>query len=254
MNEPMKGRVALVTGGLSGMGKAIAISLARRQCTVIIFDIQDDKADEVIKQCKEAGGTAVYRNCNLMDYENIKSAFQFIEDTYGRLDYAVNNAAFGLPPKPLGESTFEEVESVYNINIHSYTYCMIHELRMMKQAGFGRIVNTASGAGLVASRGYSVYSAAKHAVVGLTKAAALDYAQEGITINAIAPGTIETELVASLKESAPEAYEASKLSNPIGRLGSPMEIARVVVFLCENDSEFINGAIIPIDSGGVAGK
>ena len=132
--------------------------------------------------------------------------------------------------------------------------CMIHEINMMKENGFGRIVNTASGSGLVASKGMALYTACKHAVCGLTKAAALDYAKDNITINAIAPGTIETELVLPIKEHKPEEYALWCLSNPIGRLGQPHEIARVVSFLFEDDSEFINGTIIPIDSGFVAGK
>ncbi|WP_041272822.1 SDR family NAD(P)-dependent oxidoreductase [Desulfitobacterium hafniense] len=250
----MRGKIAVVTGGLSGIGKACSLAFAQQQCTVVILDIQDEKAEETIKHCREAGGDAVYRNCNLLEYENIKSAFQFIEGTYGRLDYAINNAGFGFPPKPMDESTYEEVRTLYGINVQAYSMCMIHELRMMKEVGFGRIVNIASGTGLIANKGYSMYSAAKHAVVGMTKAAALDYAKDNITVNAIAPGTIETELVASLKFQAPEAYEQAKAANPSGRFGQPWEIARVALFLCEADSSFINGAIIPVDSGGTAGK
>ncbi|MNM66669.1 Levodione reductase [compost metagenome] len=250
----MKEKVALVTGGLSGMGKACSIAFAQRQCTVVILDIQDGKAEETVKLCREAGGEAVYRRCDLFDYKDIESAYQFITDTYGRLDYAVNCAGFGLPPKPMDESTYEDAQKLYGINVNAVSMCMIHELRMMKEAGFGRIVNIASGTGLVAAKGYSLYSAAKHAVVGMTKAAALDYAKDNITVNSIAPGTIETELVASLKVQMPEAYEQSKQANPCGRLGQPWEIARVVLFLCEDDSSFINGTVIPVDGGGTAGK
>ena len=134
------------------------------------------------------------------------------------------------------------------------TNCMIEEIKIMKENGFGRIVNTTSGAGLLGIKGNSVYCAAKHGVVGVTKAAALDYATSNITINAIAPGTIETELVNSLKEIAPDAYKQAEESNPSGHLGKPEDIANAAVFLCEDASSFINGVVLPVDSGCVAGK
>ena len=131
---------------------------------------------------------------------------------------------------------------------------MIEEIKIMKENGSGRIVNTTSGAGLLGIKGNSVYCAAKHGVVGVTKAAALDYATSNITINAIAPWTIETELVNSLKEIAPDAYKQAEESNPSGHLGKPEDIANAAVFLCEDASSFINGVVLPVDSGCVAGK
>lgn len=250
----MKGKIALVTGGLSGIGKSIVFELAKKGLTIVILDIQDDKANSVIEHCKELGGDAIYRKCNLFDSKEIAESFNFIKETYGRLDYAMNNAGFGILSKPFGEVNEDEIDKLLGINIKAYMLCMIHEINMMKENGFGRIVNTASGSGLVASKGMALYTACKHAVCGLTKAAALDYAKDNITINAIAPGTIETELVLPIKEQKPEEYALWCLSNPIGRLGQPYEIARVVSFLFEDDSEFINGTIIPIDSGFVAGK
>lgn len=252
--DTMNGKIAVVTGGSSGIGRACSIAFAKRQCTVVILSRHDEKAEETIKLCKDAGGEAVFKRCDMLIHEEIESAFQFIADTFGRLDYAVNCAGYGFLPKPMGESTYEEVQELYVVNVHAYTLCMIQELRIMKRAGFGRIVNIASGTGLIATGGYSIYTAAKHAVVGMTKAAALDYAGDNITVNSIAPGTIETELVASLKELLPEAYKQAQAANPNGRLGQPWEIARVVVFLCEDGSSFINGAIIPVDGGGTAGK
>lgn len=250
----MKGKIALVTGGLSGIGKAIVFELAKKGLTIIIFDIQDEKAEAVLQTCKELGGEAIYKKCNLFDTKEIDEAFNFIKETYGHLDYAMNNAGFGILSKPFGEVNENEIDKLLGINVKAYMLCMIHEINIMKENGFGRIINTASGTGLVASKGMALYTACKHAVCGLTKAAALDYATDNITINAIAPGTIETELILPVKEQNPEEYALWCLSNPIGRLGQPYEIARVVSFLFEDDSEFINGAIIPIDSGCVAGK
>ena len=178
----------------------------------------------------------------------------WIKEQFGKLDYAMNNAGFGIPAKPLDECTSEEVNKVIGICLIAVTNCMIEEIKIMKENGFGRIVNTTSGAGLLGVKGNSIYCAAKHGVVGITKAAALDYATSNITINAIAPGTIETELVNSLKEIAPEAYKQAEESNPAGHLGKPEDIANAALFLCEDTSSFINGVILPVDSGCVAGK
>ena len=194
------------------------------------------------------------KDVNLFDIDEIKSAYIWIKEQFGKLDYAMNNAGFGIPAKPLDECTSEEVNKVIGICLIAVTNCMIEEIKIMKENGFGRIVNTASGAGLLGVKGNSIYCAAKHGVVGITKAAALDYATSNITINAIAPGTIETELVNSLKEIAPEAYKQAEESNPAGHLGKPEDIANAALFLCEDTSSFINGVILPVDSGCVAGK
>ena len=226
----MKNRIVLITGGASGIGKAMVRMFADRGCQVIIFDVQDDKGEVLAKELCDQRKKVVYKHVNLFDIDEIKSAYIWIKEQFGKLDYAMNNAGFGIPAKPLDECT------------------------IMKENGFGRIVNTASGAGLLGVKGNSIYCAAKHGVVGITKAAALDYATSNITINAIAPGTIETELVNSLKEIAPEAYKQAEESNPAGHLGKPEDIANAALFLCEDTSSFINGVILPVDSGCVAGK
>lgn len=250
----MEQKLALVTGGLSGIGKATVLELAKKGYKIIIFDIQDEKATDVINECKRLGAEAVYKRCNLLNTQEIKDSFQFIKENYGNLDCALNNAGFGIPAKPFGEVTEEEIEKLLGINVKSYMQCIIHEIHMMKENGFGRIVNVASGAGLHGGSGMALYTACKHAVVGLTKSVALDYAQDNITVNAIAPGAIETELIIALKEKSPEDYKHSALANPIGRFGKPHEIARVVSFLFEEDSAFINGTTIPVDSGYAAGR
>lgn len=239
----MENRVVLVTGGASGIGKGMVRMFADRGCQVIIFDVQDDKGKKV-----------VYKHVNLFDIDEIKNAYVWIKEQFGKLDYAMNNAGFGIPAKPLDECTSEEVNKVIGICLIAVTNCMIEEIKIMKENGFGRIVNTTSGAGLLGIKGNSVYCAVKHGVVGVTKAAALDYATSNITINAIAPGTIETELVNSLKEIAPDAYKQAEESNPSGHLGKPEDIANAAVFLCEDASSFINGVVLPVDSGCVAGK
>lgn len=250
----MKDRVVLVTGGASGIGKGIVHMFAKKGCQVIIFDVQDEKGETLAKELNDKGNKVVYKHVNLFNVDEIQAAYTWIKDQYGKLDYAINNAGFGIPAKPLDEVTSEEVNKVIGICLIAVANCMIEEVKMMKAAGFGRIVNTASGAGLFGGKGNSIYCAAKHGVVGITKAAALDYAMYNMTINAVAPGAIETELVSSLKEIAPDAYKQAEESNPAGRLGKPEDIANAVIFLCEDSSSFINGVVIPVDSGYCAGK
>ena len=250
----MNNRVVLVTGGLSGIGKGTVYELAKRNYTIVIFDIQDDKAEEVIGKANELGGKTYYRHCNLFSSREIAEGFAFIKDTFGRLDCAFNNAGFGILPKPFEEVTEDEIDKELGILVKCHMMCTIHELKMMKENNFGRIVYASSGAGLLGSQGMALYNACKHAIVGLTKGVALDYAKQNITVNAVAPGTIETELVAPYKETAPEIYAQWSASNPAGRLGLPSEIGRVVAFLFEDDSSFINGTVIPVDSGFYAGK
>lgn len=249
----MEKRVALVTGGLSGIGKGTVLELSKKGYDVVIFDIQDEKADAVIELCKEFKGNVVYKHCDLFKSNEIKEGFDFIQEKFGRLDCAFNNAGFGILSKPFGEVTEKEIDMELSILVKAHMMCMIHELRMMKENGYGRIVNTTSGAGLVSSQGMALYSACKHAISGLTKGVALDYATQNITVNAIAPGTIETELILPYKETKPDEYAMWAKANPSERFGQPYDIARVVVFLFEEDSDFINGTIIPVDSGCVAG-
>lgn len=249
----MEKRVALVTGGLSGIGKGTVLELSKKGYDVVIFDIQDEKADDVIGLCKEFKGKVVYKHCDLFKSDEIKEGFDFIQEKFGHLDCAFNNAGFGILSKPFGEVTEKEIDMELGILVKAHMMCMIYELRMMKENGFGRIVNTTSGSGLVSCQGMALYSACKHAISGLTKGAALDYATQNITVNAIAPGTIETELILPYKETDPDEYAKWAKANPSERFGQPYDIARVVAFLFDKDSDFINGVILPVDSGCVAG-
>ncbi|MFT9457456.1 MAG: SDR family oxidoreductase [Liquorilactobacillus hordei] len=250
----MSNKIAVVTGGASGIGAGMVKAFFNRGCTVIILDVQDDKGKALALKVANGSGKIIYKHCDLFDYQAIQETFEWIAAKFKKIDYAMNNAGFGLPVKPLAEVTPDELRKVYGICLIALTDCMIEELKIMSKAGFGRIVNTASGAGIVASQGGAVYSAAKAGVIALTKSAALDYVKQGITVNAIAPGAIETELVASLKETSPETYAGAEKSNPIGRFGQPEDIANATLFLCQGSSSFINGVVIPVDSGFAAGN
>lgn len=247
-------RVCVVTGGLSGIGKGTVLELAKRDYTVVILDIQDEKAEAVIAEANALGGQTCYCHCDLFETDDIKKSFSYIKEKFGHLDCAFNNAGFGILPKKFEDITEEEIDKELGILIKCHMMCTIEELKMMKENGFGRIVYTTSGAGLLGSQGMALYSACKHAIVGLTKGIALDYAKDNITVNAVAPGTIETELISPYKETEPDIYAQWSASNPSGRLGMPWEIGHAVAFLFEEDSAFINGVVLPVDSGFCAGK
>lgn len=250
----MNNKIALVTGGLSGIGKGAVLELAKKSYTIVIFDIQDDKAPAVIEECEKLGAKAYYKKCNLFDSKEIAEGFKFIKSEFGKLDCAFNNAGFGILSKPFGEVTEKEIDQELGILVKAHMMCMIYELEMMKENGFGRIINTASGSGVLPNKGMALYSACKGAICNLTKAAALDYAEDNITINAIAPGTIATELILPYKETNPEEFASWAKANPSGRFGTPFDIGRVVAFLFEEESDFINGVVMPVDSGAVAGR
>lgn len=253
MKSNMKDKVVLITGGASGIGKGIVKGFAERGCRIIIFDVQDEKGQSLVNELTNEGVDINYRHVNLFENNEIVNAFEWIKNEYGKLDFAVNNAGFGIPMKPLDETTDDELSRCIGICLIAVTRCMIQEIKIMTEAGFGRIVNTTSGAGILGGQGNAVYSAAKHGVVGITKSAALDYARKNITVNAIAPGATETELVLSLKEIAPDAYEQTQRANPAGKLAKPEDMANAAIFLCEDASYFINGVILPVDSGYSAG-
>ena len=250
----MKDKITLITGGASGMGKAAVKAFSERESKVIFCDVQDEKGQALAEELAGQGRSVEYYHCDLFQISEIETMFQHIKDKYGRLDFAINNAGFGHNPKPMAELSADEVTRIFNINAVANARLMIQELRIMEPQGFGRIVVTTSGAGLLGSKFYSIYSASKHAICGMVKSAALEYAEKGITINAIAPGTIGTEMMEAMKERDPASYAACCRSNPANRLGRPEEIASAMVFLCEENSAFINGVILPVDSGFCAGK
>ena len=250
----VKEKVAIVTGAADGLGKAIAATYAANGMKVVVSDVNEKLGMSVVEYIRHDGGEAVFYKANVANEDDVKGLVQFAVETYGKLDGIVNNAGIAAPNKVLHELTLDEFDTVQSVNFKSVFLGMkygVEAILKTKSTG-GFVVNIASLAGLQGNSGMTLYTASKHAVVGLTKNAALDYAAHNITINAICPGTFRT----AIWNDAPEEVIASlaKQLSPNGRLGNPTEIANVALFLASDLSRFTNGAIISVDAGASAGK
>lgn len=247
MDLDLTGHVALVTGGASGIGAACVRELASLGARVVVADLCTDAARAT------AGEIGERAHAVTADVTDAASVAAMVHDTvarFGRLDIAVNNAGIGLPVKAaVGETRWEEWRQVLDINLDGVFLCMRAELAVMAEAGSGSVVNVASVMGAVAAPGASPYVASKHAVAGLTKAAALDYAARGVRVNAVAPGFVDTPMLAGRSD----AYLAGvAAAHPVGRLGRVDEIAAVIAFVASPAASFVTGAYIPVDGGYLA--
>ena len=250
----MKDRVVMVSGGSNGIGRSAVEEFAKRGCKVVIFDYDETTVDEIREDCKGYGGSVDFRKVNMLEKQEIIDAFSYIKDKYGKLDYAFNNAGGGHLGKKFTEIDDSVFDRVMKLNVYANWYAMKEEFKLMSKAGFGRIINVVSGAGIIPAEGSAAYGTSKAALVAMTKVIALDCRRDSITVNAIAPGTIATAKTLPYKENNPVAWNNMLKDAVSGRLGEPYEIARVAVFLCEDDSSFINGVVIPVDGGFVAGR
>jgi NAD(P)-dependent dehydrogenase (short-subunit alcohol dehydrogenase family) len=240
-------KVALVTGGSRGIGRATAVLFAKSGAKVVIGDV-DSAGEETVETIKRDGGEAVFVKTDVRDETDVKKLIAKAVKTYGGLNCAFNNAGV-LPPTvalvEMEESTFDQTLAV---DLKGVFLCMKHEITHMLQRGGGAIVNTASIAGLIAEPGISAYIAAKHGVIGLSKAAAVEYASKGIRINALAPGLVNTAMTkAWFDDPNMSAYFIA--NTPIGRVSQPAEIAGMVLFLCSDLASFTVGQTFVIDGG-----
>ena len=239
-------KVAVVTGAGDGIGRAIALRLAREGHTVVVSDINDEKGRAVVEEIRSAGGTASFIHVNAGSPEDNDALVSHALDHHGRLDYAVNNAGLGAPPKPLAEIDDTAFNRAVDVTLRGTFYGLRSQLRHMHEQGSGAIVNIASIGGIRPSRLLSPYISAKHGVVGMTETAALDYAAEGIRINAVAPGPIRTAALATLP---PERIEEEEKKIPVQRLGEPEDIAEAVAWLLSDSASFVTGVVLPVDGG-----
>jgi NAD(P)-dependent dehydrogenase (short-subunit alcohol dehydrogenase family) len=243
------GKVAFVTGGASGIGRATALEFARQGVHVVVADIDEQGSQDVARMIEDLGGRALAVGCDVTRGADVQAALAATVEAFGRLDYAFNNAGAEQRPAPTADITEDEWDRIIAVNLRGVFLCMKYEIPLLLRYGGGAIVNTSSGAGVkVFGRG-AAYAAAKHAVVGLTKDAALDYAGSNIRINAICPGIIDTEMMDRFTGGTPEGRDRVIAQEPIGRMGRPDEIAATVIWLCSDAASFVTGHALIADGG-----
>jgi NAD(P)-dependent dehydrogenase (short-subunit alcohol dehydrogenase family) len=240
------GRVALVTGAASGIGQATAVAFARDGARVAILDRTADALQPTAEAVREAGGGGLVLACDIARPEQVEAAIAETVATFGRLDIAFNNAGVENVAAPVAEIALADWDRILDINLRGTFVCMKHEIAQMLRQGGGVIVNTASGAGIRGVAGGASYAASKHAVIGLTKSAALDYATANIRVNAVLPGNIATPMMDRF--TGGDLQKAIDLE-PVGRLGRPEEIAEAVLWMSADLGAFVTGAAISVDGG-----
>ena len=249
----LDGKVALVTGGSSGIGRASALAFAREGAKVVVADVMVEGGEETVGMIKKAGGEAIYVKADVSKAAEVEVMVNRAVATYGRLNCAFNNAGIeGTLLVPTADYTEESWDRVIAINLKGVWLCMKYEIPQMLKQGSGAVVNTASVAGLVGSRAGAAYGASKHGVVGLTKTAALEYAKAGIRVNAVCPGPIRTPMMERGIALRPEFEVQALATEPVGRMGRPEEIAEAVVWLCSDAASFVTGHTMAVDGGYVA--
>jgi NAD(P)-dependent dehydrogenase (short-subunit alcohol dehydrogenase family) len=254
MTTRFGGKVALVTGAGGGIGLATAKAFARAGASVVLADRDVALVGTATDGLLAAGHNAIGVTCDVTDTTQVTAMIERTVSTYGRLDAAFNNAGVNSEAATLLETSDAEFDRVMNVNLRGVWNCMRSELRQMVAQGSGAIVNCSSIGGMKGSKGRSAYSASKHAVIGLTRSAALDYAAKGIRINAVCPGMVKTPMAVFVtKNYDPEIVGRMVAQEPVGRFGEPEEIAAAVVWLCSEAASFMVGHAMAVDGGILAG-
>lgn len=255
MTELLDDKVMLVTGAGSGIGRATALASAREGARVVVSDVAVEGGEDTVRKVEESGGEATFIKADVSNPVEVEALANGAVEAYGRLDCAVNNAGIEGVLAPVAEYSDEVWNRVLGINLTGVYLCVKHEIPRMLEGGGGAIVNVASILGLVGFATAPAYTAAKHGVVGLTKVAALENSAQGVRVNALCPGFIETPMVMERGVEAgthPEVHDQISTLHPIGRMGRPEEIAEAAVWLCSDTASFVTGHALAADGGYVA--
>ena len=251
MNE-LNGKVAIITGAASGIGQAAAELFAEEGAVVIVADVEDAAGQAVVDRLAASKHTACYVHVDVSQESDVAAMVHLALSQYGRLDVLFNNAGIEGEQAPTADASLENWDRVIGINLKGVFLGLKHGIQAMLEHGGGSIINNASVAGLVGFAGIPAYSASKGGVVQLTRTAAMEYATQGVRVNCLCPGVIDTPMVERFTHQQKEAEEQMKALEPVGRLGSPREVAELALFLASDRSSFITGAVIPVDGGFVA--
>lgn len=249
MNYEMDGKVAIVTGASGGIGRATALAFAESGASVVVSDVQEDKGEETVRRIIDRGGQAIFQRCNVADEDQVKTLISRAVSEYGRLDYAANNA--GINDIRKDEYDRDVWQQSLDVNLTGVMLCMKAEAEAMMAGSGGAIVNTSSIMGLVGNPMQVAYTASKHGVIGLTRHAALRWAETGIRVNCVCPGVIDTPMTEVISKD-PEIKKTMEAMTPMKRLGQPEEIASAIVWLCSDQASFVTGHPLVIDGGATA--
>lgn len=252
MSMTFSGQVALVTGAGNGIGRATAQAFAAEGLKVVVSDVDVAGGEGTVQLIREAGGDATFVRCDVTREAEVKVLMERTLAAYGRLDYAFNNAGIEIEKGKLAEGSEAEFDAIMGVNVKGVWLCMKHQIPLLLAQGGGAIVNTASVAGLGAAPKMSIYAASKHAVIGLTKSAAVEYGKKKIRVNAVCPAVIDTDMWRRAAESDPKKAEFVAGMHPVGRIGKVEEIAAAVLYLCSDAAGFTTGHSLAVDGGATA--
>ncbi len=249
MTALLEGKIAVITGAASGIGRASALTFAREGASVVLADRAEEALAETARLVSEAGGDAAWITTDVARREDVVALVALAVERHGRLDCAFNNAGIPGGMQPFAEHTDEQFEQVMDINVRGAWMCVQEEIKAMLQSGGGSIVNASSGLGMIAAPQVAAYVTSKHAVLGLTRATALEYPRQGIRVNAVLPGVVDTAMPQEMFAAAPGAVDAISEMSPMGRLARPEEVAEAAAWLCSDRSSYVNGHGLVVDGG-----
>jgi NAD(P)-dependent dehydrogenase (short-subunit alcohol dehydrogenase family) len=245
-------KVVLITGAGNGIGRATALAFAQHGASIVVADINRDDGEETAFMITQAGGVATFILCDVTKDQDVQSMVNGTLETYGKLDIAFNNAGIEIEHSKLADGDEATYDKIMDVNVKGVWRCMKYQIPALLQQSTSAIVNTASIAGLGAAPKMSIYSASKHAVIGLTKSAAVEYGKKGLRVNAICPAVIDTEMFRRATQNDPQKEQYVRNLHPVGRIGQAEEVAAAVLYLCSDLAGFTTGIALPIDGGATA--